>query len=66
MATAGASPGTHAEAESAVSNAVRAAMMACPMAWSQLFFLFIIKIGDPLNPPEKGDLLLRDFVKVNS
>ena len=32
MATAGASPGTHAEAERAVSKAVRAAMIACPMA----------------------------------
>jgi len=32
MATAGANPGTQADAESAVSNAVRAAMIACPMA----------------------------------
>ena len=42
IATAGASPGTQAEAESAVSKAVRAAMIACPMAWSHCLFLNII------------------------
>ena len=44
IATAGASPGTQADAESAVSNAVRAAMIACPMAWSHCLFLNIILV----------------------
>ena len=43
-----------------VSSAVRAAMTIWMMA---LMVSFFIEIRDPLNPPEKGDLLLRDFVK---